>query len=62
MKWPGQARAKLERDAHMSEARECVRRHRETLDPVYLEAAKIHVRTARAFNRHVWRGPTNGTR
>lgn len=62
MKWAGQARAKLERDAHMIEARDCMRKHRATLDPVYLEAAKIHVRTARAFHRHAWRGPKHGTR
>lgn len=59
MKWTGQRRAKIERRVQMSYAREARAMHAITGDPVYLSMAKIHVRMARAFNRHMWRGPVH---
>lgn len=44
-----------ERAAHMREARTCVTCYHQTLDPVWLDMARIHVKTARTFNRHAWR-------
>ena len=36
-------------------AREAMSKFLDTRDGVYLDIAKIHVRTARAFSRHIWR-------
>lgn len=55
--WTGYRQAVKMRRHHMKEARDCAAKGRETGDPRYWEMARIHVRTARAFNRHAWKGP-----
>lgn len=48
--------ATRERRRHMFGARVAMERYRATSDPIYLRIARIHVRTARTFNRHAWKG------
>lgn len=43
------------RRAYMAEARDCMRRCRETGDGIYQAIAAIHVSLARKFNRAAWR-------
>lgn len=43
------------RRLHMKHARECMAEYRRTLDPVYAEMARVHVKTARQYNRNSWR-------
>lgn len=43
------------RDYHMSQARQCMERFQVTLDAVWVDMARVHVATARTFNRHAWR-------
>lgn len=55
--WAGYRKAVKMRRHHMAEARECRDKGRETGDAVYWELVRVHVKTARAFNRNAWKGP-----
>lgn len=50
--YTGAVKARREQMRMAREAMDCYQR---TLDPVCIDAARIHVKTARAFNRHAWR-------
>lgn len=41
----------------MKYARDACASFDRTRDPIYLEIAAIHCRTARIYNRNAWRGP-----
>lgn len=58
MKTPGPlyAGAVKARRLYMAYARECMTEYHRTMDPVYVEIARIHVKTARIYNRNAWKG------
>lgn len=55
MSWPGQRRALLESERQLKLAREAVAAARATNDKIYLDIARVHIRTARNFRRNVWK-------
>lgn len=55
MSWPGQRRAQLEAERQLKLAREAVAAAYATNDRIYLDIARVHIRTARNFRRNSWK-------